>query len=129
MAGKFYDGVGARRGIIGTPDANGASYQADVDSNNNLLVNQKSSVGGSLNTTGQVSVGSSATPIIAANTRQGVLITNPSTSVTVFIGGAGVTTSNGQELLPGCSLTLPVVSAVYGVVATGSQTVSYVEVV
>ncbi len=127
--GKTYDGVGTRNGILGLPDGAGASYQADVDASNNLHVNLQTSPGGGINATGQVSVGSSATQIIAANTRQAVLITNPSTTVTVYIGGSGVTTGNGQELLPGTSITLPVVSAVYGIVATGSQTVSYVEVV
>lgn len=129
MAGKFYDSVGTRGGVIGLPDANGASYQADVDSSNNLHVNVQTAPGGVLNATGQVSVGNTATLIIAAGTRQGVLITNPSSSVTVFLGGRGVTTGNGQELLPGNSITLPVVSAVYGIVASSTQTVSYVEVV
>lgn len=129
MAGKTYDGAGSRHQILGLPDANGASYPADVDSSNRLLVNVSTTPGGALNATGQVSVGTSATQIIAAGTRQGVLITNPSSSVTVFIGGSGVTIANGQELLPGQSLTLPVVSAVYGVVAASTQTVSFVEVV
>jgi hypothetical protein len=84
--------------------------------------------GGLLNATGQVAVALTATQIIAANTRQGLLITNPST-VTVFVGGSGVTASTGQELLAGQSLSLPVTSAVYGIVATGTQTVSYLEVV
>lgn len=126
---KFVDSVGHRTGVIGLPDASGSSYQADVNSLGDLLVAVATSTGGVLNATGQVSVGSTATLIIAANTRQGVLITNPSATVTVFIGGAGVTTGNGQELLPLQSITLPVVSAVYGIVATGTQTVSYVEVV
>lgn len=129
MAGKTYDGAGSRHQILGLPDGVGASYPADVDSSNRLLVNVNTTPGGALNATGQVSVGTSATQIIAAGTRQGVLITNPSSSVTVFIGGSGVTIANGQELLPGQSLTLPVVSAVYGVVAASTQTVSFVEVV
>lgn len=127
--GKTYDGVGSRNGILGLPDAAGASYQADVDTSNNLHVNVQSSPGGVLNGTGQVSVGSSATLIIAANTRQGVLITNPSTTVTLYVGGSGVTTGNGQIIPPSQSITLPVVSAIYGVVATGTLTISYVEVV
>lgn len=130
MAGKFYDSVGNRHGVVGTPDGAGASYQADVDSSNRLLVNVQTTAGGVGNATGQVSVGASATQIIAANTRQGVVITNPSSSVTVFIGFSNaVTTSNGQELLPGNSITLPVVSAVWAIVATGTQTVSFLEVV
>lgn len=82
-----------------------------------------------LHNTGQVSVGSTPTLIIAAETRQGVLITNPSSTVTVYIGGVAVSTSNGQQLLPLQSLSLPVASAIYGIVATGTQTVSFVEVV
>jgi hypothetical protein len=128
MAGKFYDRAASRHLVLGVPDASGAQNAADVDSSNRLLVNVAASPGGVLNATGQVSVGSSTTLIIAAGTRQGVLITNPS-SVTVYIGGSGVTTSNGQELLAGESVTLPTTSAVYGVVATGTQTVTYLEVV
>lgn len=127
--GKFVDSVGHRTGVIGLPDGNGSSYQADVNPANEMVVAVATQTGGVLNGTGQVSVGNTATLIIAANTRQGVLITNPSSTVTVYIGGSGVTTGNGQELLPGCSLSLPVVSALYGIIATGSQTVSYVEVV
>jgi hypothetical protein len=129
MAGKFYDAAGTRHMVLGVPDSAGGQYPVDVDSSNRLLVNVATSAGGVLNSTGQVSVGNSATRIIAAGTRQGVLITNPSASVTVYIGGSGVTSSNGQELLPGNSITLPVTSAVYGVVATGTQTVSFAEVV
>lgn len=126
---KFVDSVGHRTGVIGLPDVSGSSYQADVNNANELLVAVATSTGGVLNATGQVSVANTATLIIAAGTRQGVLITNPSSTVTVYIGGAGVTTGNGQELLPGCTLTLPVVSAVYGIVATSTQNISYCEVV
>lgn len=128
-AGKFYDGVGSRHAVIGTPDSNGASYQADVDSSNRLQVAVGTSPGGVLNGTGQVSLGVTATLILAANTRQGVVITNPSSTVTVYVGGSGVTTSNGQIVPPLQSVTLPVVSAVYGCVASNTQTVSYAEVI
>lgn len=79
--------------------------------------------------TAQTSVGASATQIVGSRaTRRAVLITNPSSSVTVFIGGASVTTSNGQELLPGNSLSIPTTIAVYGIVASSTQTVSSLEV-
>ncbi len=126
---KFYDSVGNRHGVIGLPDANGASYQQDVNSANEALVAVATSTGGVLNATGQVSIANTATLIIAANTRQGVLITNPSTTVTVYVGGSGVTTGNGQIIPPLQSITVPGVSSLYGIVATGSQTVSYIEVV
>jgi hypothetical protein len=114
--------------IIGIPHS-APSNVADVNTSNELLVSAQYQAAGSLNATGQVSVGATATLIIAANTRQGVIITNPSSTTTVYIGGSGVTTSNGQELLPNQSLTLPVVSAIYGVVASSTQTVSYLEVI
>lgn len=126
---KFVDSVGHRTGVIGLPDGSGASYQADVNSANDLVVAVATSTGGVLNATGQVSIGSSATLIIAANTRQGVLITNPSSTVTVYVGGSGVTTGNGQIIPPLQSITVPVVSALYGIVATSTQTISYLEVV
>lgn len=85
---------------------------------------------GTLNGTNQVDIGTEATLIIAANPdRSGVLITNPSATVTIYIGTAAVTASTGSILPPLQSLTLPVSSAIYGVVADGSQTISYVEVV
>jgi hypothetical protein len=126
---KVYDSQSGRVAILGVPDVNGGQNTADVDSSSRLQVALGTSTGGTLNATGQVSITGSATLIIAAATRQAVLVTNPSSTVTVFIGGSGVTTGNGQELLPLQSLTLPVVSAVYGIVTTGSQTVSYVEVI
>lgn len=127
--GKVYDSIGHRGAVLGVPDAMGGSWVQDVNSSGQALVAVGVTTGGVLNATGQVSVASTATLIIAAGNRQGVLITNPSSTVTVYIGGSGVTTGNGQELLPGNSITLPVVSAVYGIVATGTQVVSYVEVI
>src|SRR5579871_1166787 len=100
MAGKVYDSISHRHAVIGVPDSNGASYIQDVNSANEALVAVATQTGGVLNGTGQVSIGTSATLIIAANTRQAVLVTNPSSTVTVYIGGSGVTTGNGQELLP-----------------------------
>jgi len=128
MAGKFYDSAGTRHLLLGVPDGSGGQNAADVDSSNRLLVNVATNAGGVLNSTGQVSVGNSATLIIAAGTRQGVIVKNPSSSTTLYVGGSGVTTSNGQIVLPGEAITLPVTSAVYGVIASGSQTVSFLEV-
>ena len=113
--------------LQGAENPSGKIEPLQVDTNNELIT---SSIGLSLNATGQVSVGATATQIIAANaTRAGVLITNPSATVSVYIGLSGVTSSTGAILGPGQSLTLPVTSAVYGIVGTGTQTVSYVELV
>jgi hypothetical protein len=111
-----------REGVFVGDAANGSQTLCVTSAG--MLLN----TGGLLNATGQVPISLTATQIIAANARQGLLITNPST-VTVFVGGSGVTAATGQELLAGQSLSLPVTSAVYGIVSTGTQTVSYLKVV
>jgi 2-keto-4-pentenoate hydratase len=81
-----------------------------------------------LSSYGQVSVGTSPTQIVGQNTaRAGVLITNPSTS-TVYLGGSSVTTSTGQILPAGQSISLPATNPIYAVVASSTATVSFVEV-
>ena len=80
-------------------------------------------------TTGQVSVGASATLIVAANhDRSGLVITNLGTT-DVYIGLAGVTTSTGH-LLPGtkgASVAFSTTLAVYGITGGGEQSVSYLQ--
>lgn len=79
--------------------------------------------------TAQVSVGTTATQIVAARAGRGsVKITNLGTT-DVFIGVAGVTATTG-DLLPGtkgASIVIPASVAVFGVAAT-AQTVSVMEV-
>ena len=129
----------AADGVIGSPipadamlvageNPSGATEPLQVDANNELIT---SSIGLTLNSTGQVAVGyASAGLIIAANAaRAGVLITNPSTTVTVYIGKSTVTTATGAILGPGNSMTIPTVSAVYGIVASGTQNLSFLELV
>jgi len=80
--------------------------------------------------TNQVSVGSTATLIAAQRPgRLSVSIVNLS-STDIYIGPSGVTTSSGTLLLGtrGTALTVPSAVAVYGVVATGTASVSYMEV-
>lgn len=53
-----------------------------------------------INSTGQVSVGTSATLIIAANgNREAVVVTNTATSATVYIGEGAVTTSTRPRIV------------------------------
>ena len=82
----------------------------------------------------QVSVANTATSILAARTgdvgtgRACATITNTST-VAVYIGASGVTTSTGAYLagVAGASITICTQAALYGIVATGTETVSVVE--
>ena len=80
--------------------------------------------------TNQVSITSAATAIVAARaTRRSVLIINHGTT-DVYIGGAAVTTSTGILLAgtEGAAIGIGTTAAVYGIVASGSQTVSYIEI-
>ena len=80
-------------------------------------------------TTNQVSVGATATQIVAARAGRGGVIIVQHGTTDVFIGGAGVSATNGV-LLPGnkgASITLPDTGAIFGITASGTQTVSYYE--
>jgi hypothetical protein len=80
-----------------------------------------------INSTGQVSVTNAATQIIAGNgNREGVIITNTG-SVTVFLGEQAVTASTGHALPAGTAITLTCASPVYGITATGTSTVTFLE--
>lgn len=79
--------------------------------------------------TAQVSVGATATLIAALRSgRRSITIEQLGTTA-VYIGGASVTTSNGI-LLPGTagsSVTLNTTAAIFGITASGSQSVAEVE--
>lgn len=78
--------------------------------------------------TGQVSVMTTPTQILEQNDgRLGVVITNTGT-VTVFVGelqNASIT--KGHALLAGNSISLVSACALYGVVAAGTVTVTYLQ--
>jgi hypothetical protein len=80
--------------------------------------------------TAQVTVGTSATVIAAARAgRSSITITNMGTT-DVLIGLAGVTTANGLLLVgtKGASVTLACNGALSGIVGTGTQAVSVLEI-
>jgi hypothetical protein len=80
--------------------------------------------------TGQVSVASTATLIVAARAgRKEATIVNNSTTA-VFLGASSVTPSSGLLLagVVGEGITITGGAAIYGITATGSETVSYLEV-
>jgi len=89
------------------------------------------SVGGSL-ATNQVSIASAAATVIVnvnTNRTEGVLIVNHS-SENVYLGSSAVTSGTGILLrgVAGTAVTLPTTSAVYGIVSSTGQTVSYIEI-
>lgn len=84
---------------------------------------------GSKSTVAAVSVGTSATPIIASNAaRKALYIVNNGT-VPVYLGNSGVATTTGLPLLAAGSVTDVVTTdAWYGIVASGTADVRVVEV-
>lgn len=78
----------------------------------------------------QVAVGTGATVIKAANTSRKYLAIKNIGANPVFIGGSGVTTGTGYSLGVGVTLLMQesvTTAAVYGIVAGGTETVSYLE--
>lgn len=79
--------------------------------------------------TGQQALSNTAAEIVAIrSTRTTITVVNLSTT-DIYIGGASVTTSTGQLLLgtKGSAVTLATTAAVYGIVATGTPSVSFEE--
>ena len=85
--------------------------------------------GGSTRSHGQKSVNTSATEIIAANAdRTSYAVLNPSASVVLYIGSDNtVTSSNGWPLQPGQSFTGIDKGGVWGVFASSSANVPWIE--
>jgi len=80
--------------------------------------------------TGQVSIASYATQIVPVRAgRKEITIANHGTTA-VYIGGAGVTAATGLFLagVQGQGVTITGAAAVYAITASGSQTVSFLEV-
>lgn len=95
-----------------------------------VVTNFADQVGATTIATTQVSVGTSATQIVAARAaRDAVIIVNLGTTP-VYLGTSGVTTGNGLLLLgvQGAAITIPVTAAIYGIVGAGSQSVAVMEV-
>jgi len=100
-----------------------------VDTSNPLAVNPAES-GAANFSPNQVALNSStATQLVSVrSSRRGVLITNNDASITVYIGGASVSTSNGHKLVAGASISIPTTAAVYGISASATPSVSVSEV-
>lgn len=77
----------------------------------------------------QIMVGTSVTLLVPAREgRRAVVLINHGTT-DVFLGGDGVTTTTGLLLAGarGAGIVVPTDVAVYGIVATGTQRISYAE--
>lgn len=123
-------GLSFQLGIAGTPSPDVMTTQDVVG------MIKLSPVGTSAFATNQVSVLTSATLIVAARTgaqgvgRKSVTVINKTGSDGVCIGNTGSLTTSTGACLPavvGSSATLDTQAAIYGIVGTTTQIVSYVE--
>lgn len=73
----------------------------------------------------QVSVGTSATSLLTSGVAGARVLIRNAGAASVFLGASDVTTGTGFELATGETVELPVPSGseVFGIVATGSETV------
>jgi len=77
---------------------------------------------------GQVTATTTAGTLKAANaTRRSIMFKNLDTAITVYLGGATVTSANGVPLKPGESVTINATGLVQVISASGSPVVSYWE--
>lgn len=121
------------KGLIAADEVSGEAFavqgtSADGAINVNATVDV-SQAGAAHFAYGQVSIGDTATQIVGVrSTRRSVTVVNLGTT-DIYIGDASVTTSTGQLLLgaKGAGVTLEVVGAVYGIITTGSEGVSFEE--
>lgn len=79
--------------------------------------------------TGQVATSTTAaTFVIARATRRSATLKNTDASITVYIGPATVTSSNGMPLKAGESISVDWVGLIQVIAASGTPTVAYVDV-
>lgn len=92
------------------------------------IVVQTNQTGATSIASGQVLVGNTDTAVVSARAnRRSATVKNQSTSVTVYVGTAGVTTATGIELKPGESINIDSISIIDAITASGSATVGYIE--
>jgi hypothetical protein len=119
---QVYASLGA--GVLQVSDGHSLNTGA-TDANTQRVVQ---ATGSTINT-GQVSVGASATSIIAANANRIKLTIYNTGTTAVYVGNSAVTATTGS-LLPGI-VGYPVIircsAAIYGITSSGSQTVTYIE--
>jgi hypothetical protein len=103
----------------------GSNTVGNVGVNNNP-------VGSGALATSQASIGTAAAQIVAARAgvagtgRIAVTLVNAG-SATVYFGASGVTTTTGMPLPAGASATLDTQAAIYGIAASGTQTIGVME--
>lgn len=126
ISGTVAAGVATAPPVSGTDE--GLQVYANLGSE--VVAVQQNTDGAADWDTTQVALNSSsATLVLAANsTRRSALVTNMSATINIYVGPSNVTTSNGQLIAPGNSLTIPATVAIYAISASSTPTVCATEV-
>lgn len=127
---EFVQGTGA----AGAPLGGVLSIQG-VSGGTPLTVTPTPDVGAAALATGQQAITNTVggTQIVAARTgapgtgRVSVTVINPSTGGILYLGNSGLTTTTGVAVAPGSAFTMNFTGALFGIVATGTQTVTFFE--
>lgn len=78
---------------------------------------------------GQVAASTSAATLLAARaTRRSAMFVNMDAAITVYIGAATVSASNGVPLKPGQSISIDALGLFQVIAASGSPVVAFIEV-
>ena len=117
-------------GVATAPPLSGTDYglQAYVNLGSEVVAVSQDLQGAASFATGQSSISTAAQLMGARATRRSALVTNTDANTSVYVGGASVSTSNGQIIKPGNSLTIPFTGAIYCVSASGTVSVTWCEV-
>lgn len=122
VSGTFWQATQPVSGTVTANLASGTNNIGDVD------VASVTGTGSIANN--QVSVTTSSAQVVAARAGRRALIIVQHGTTDVYLGTGTVTTGNGLLLkgTAGASISIPTTAAINGIVATGTQTVSYLEV-
>ena len=117
------------------PNPNGSITEGVViedGSGNKIAFYNVPPVGSGALATSQAPIGATASQIVAARTgapgtgRIAVTLYNAG-AATVYFGPSGVTTSTGMPLRAGATVSISTQAAVYGIAASGTQTLGIME--
>lgn len=76
---------------------------------------------------GQANVSTSVLLIAARATRRGAIVTNTDSTTSIYVGPSGVSTSNGEVIKAGNSLSIETTAAIYCVAGSGTVAVTFGE--
>lgn len=115
-------------GVAGYDSSSDAWYALSIDPTSGAMIQRSESTQLDQLASGQVSVGTGGTLIVAARASRGSVVLVNTGSVTVYIGGDNnVNASTGLPLLANAAITIPGGAAVYGKTGSSSATVGYME--